>query len=252
MRRKLSAVIITKDEEHNIERCLRSLDWVDEIVVVDSGSADRTVEICERYGCRVVETEWPGFGKAKRLAVSSASNDWVMSVDADEEVPPELAREIEGVLSRDEIHDGYKVRHRPLYLGKWIKHSGWTGKYKLRLFDRRKGNYTEDLVHETVKLDGRVGRLEGSLNHYGYPDMATVLRKGHAFAEVGARVLREKGKRPSLLSAYTHSTWKFLKMYVFGKGFLDGKMGLTLAMNEAYVVYLKYRMHREMNREKEE
>jgi len=240
MKRPISAAIITKNEEANIERCLRSLAWVDEIVVVDSGSTDRTLEICEAYNCRIIRTEWLGYGPNKRLAVSSTSNHWVLAVDADEEVTPELAREIQDLLSRDRTRGGYKIRWRSMYLGKWISHSGWGSFRKLKLFDRTLGNYTEDLIHETVELEGEVGRLRSPLNHYTYPDRATVVRKMEAHATMAAEVLWARGKRPSALTPYLHAGWTFFRMYFLKVGFLDGKIGLVLAGDYAHTVYLKY------------
>jgi glycosyltransferase involved in cell wall biosynthesis len=239
-RRRLSAAIITKDEEANIERCLKALSFADEIVVVDSGSTDRTIEICKQYGCRVVRTGWMGFGRNKQMAVDSASNDWVLSIDADEEVTPELAREIEAVLSGDSIRSGYKIRWLSCYLGKWIRHSGWGSKYKLKLFDRTKGRFTDDMLHETVNLDGEAGRLKAVLRHYTYPDLDAVARKAQAYADMAAGEMYSEGKRASLADAYLHAFWTYLKTLFFNLGFLDGWMGHVLATNTAYAVFLKY------------
>ena len=239
----VSAAIITKNEQANIERCLKSLAWVDEIVVVDSGSTDQTLDICRRYNCRVVEGPWLGYGPNKRLAVNSTSNDWVLAVDADEEVTRELAREIQAVLSSHRPEsgvNGYKIRWRSMYLGKWIRHSGWSSFYKLKLFRRSKGNYTEDVMHETVKLEGKFGRLSSPLNHYTYPDRATVARKMEANTTMAAEVLWSRGKRPGRLAPYVHGGWTFLRMYVLKVGFLDGGIGLVLARDYARTVYLKY------------
>ncbi|MFC1799713.1 glycosyltransferase family 2 protein [Candidatus Eisenbacteria bacterium] len=243
MMRKISAAIVTKDEERNIERCLKSLEWVDEIVVVDSGSTDRTLEICEKYGCRIVKTEWLGFGPTKQLAVDSVSNDWVLSIDADEEVTGELAREIQETLSGEEVKAGYKIRWLSMYLGKWIKRSGWNKQYKPKLFNTTKGRFTDAFVHETVKIDGEVGRLKHPLRHYTYPDLDTVRSKMESQANWGAQALDQKGIRPSRLNAYAHAGWTFVRTYVLSAGFLDGHIGLTLAKNRAYTVYLKYIRH---------
>jgi len=248
MKRPISAAIITKNEEANIERCLRSLAWTDEIVVVDSGSTDRTVEICERHNCKVTRARWLGYGPNKRMAVNATSNDWVLAVDADEEVTPELAREIQDILSSDSPKDGYKIRWRSMYLGHWIAHSGWSSFYKLKLFRKSKGNYTEDVMHETVRLDGEFGRLRGPLNHYTYPDRATVVRKMEANTTMAAEVLWTKGRRPSVWTACLHAGWTFFRMYVVKAGFLDGKIGLILARDYAQTVYLKYIKCRAMGR----
>lgn len=240
MKRPISAAIITKNEEANIERCLRSLAWVDEIVVVDSGSTDRTLQICEAYNCKIIRTGWLGYGPNKRLAVSSTSNQWVLAVDADEEVTPELAREIQDTLASTPVLDGYKIRWRSMYMGRWIRYSGWGSFRKLKLFNKTMGNYTEDLVHETVRLEGRVGRLKSALNHYTYPDRATVLRKMEAHSTMAAEVLRARGRRPSAITPYLHAGWTFFRMYILKVGILDGKIGLVLASDYARAVYLKY------------
>jgi glycosyltransferase involved in cell wall biosynthesis len=251
-RRKLSAVIITKDEERNIERCLRALTFVDEIVVVDSGSTDRTLEICERYGCRIIRAGWMGFGRNKGLAVASASNDWVLSVDADEEVTPELAREIEATLSRDRVKCGYKIRWLSWYLGKWIRHSGWNRKYKTKLFDRTHGTFSDAPLHERVNLDGEVGKLRNVLKHYTYPDLDTAVAKAHAYAEMAADEMFREGRRSSILGAYLHATWAYVKTCILNLGFLDGWVGHVLATNTAYAVFLKYLKLWEKGRDAEE
>jgi glycosyltransferase involved in cell wall biosynthesis len=248
MKRPISAVIITRDEERNIERCLASLGWADEILVVDSGSTDRTVEICRRRGSKVITAEWLGFGRTKRLAVASAAHDWVLSVDADEEVTPELGKEIVATLSHERVKDGYKVVRLAMYLGKWIHHCGWGGRYTLRLFDRTKGTFTEDIIHEQVKIDGEVGKLTHVLKHYTYPDLETVARKTEVFAEAGAQALHARGKRSSLAGAYLHAVWTFVRVYIVKAGFLDGRIGLVLATNYAHEVYLKYLKAWEKNR----
>jgi glycosyltransferase involved in cell wall biosynthesis len=239
-RRNLSAAIITKDEEANIERCLDGLGFVDEIVVVDSGSTDRTLEICERHGCRIIRTGWMGYGKTKQLAVDSVSNDWVLSVDADEEVTPELAREIETVLSGETVLAGYKIRWLSCYLGKWIRFSGWNRKYKLKLFNRTKGSFTDDMLHETVNIEGRTGRLRCVLRHYTHPDLDTITRKAYLTSEMAAEAMYAEGKRSSILNAYLHGTWTYIKIFIFNLGFLDGWVGHALATNTAYAVFLKY------------
>lgn len=251
MSHKISAVIITKDEEANIERCLLSLDWVDEIVVVDSGSKDNTLAIAQKFDCRIINTEWLGFGPTKKLAVNSAQNDWVLSIDADEEVTPELKEEIKNIFDSGNLLQGYRIKWLSFYLNKWIKHSGWNRNFKLKLFNRKYGNFNDAMIHEKVLLNGKIGRLKSELKHYTYPDLKTVMNKTISYADIGARGLAEKNKSPSLYSAYFHGASVFIKLYFLNLGFLDGRIGIVLATNYAFAAYLKYLRYWEMNFEKE-
>ncbi|HDH96448.1 MAG TPA: glycosyltransferase family 2 protein, partial [Proteobacteria bacterium] len=163
----LSVVIIAYNEEANIERALASVAWADEIVVVDSGSTDRTVEICRRHGARVIERPWEGFIAQKNFALAQAENEWVLSIDADEEVSPRLAESIKSVLAGDGRFDGYMVKRRVFYLGRWINHCGWYPDWRVRLVRKSKARWVGDQVHETLEVDGAVGRIaDGDLNHY--------------------------------------------------------------------------------------
>ncbi len=242
-----SVVIITKNEEHNIERCLKSVQWADEILVVDSGSIDQTVHICRKFNCRIIESEWLGYGRTKKLAVDSASHDWIFSIDADEEVTDELRAAIQKILEKPEFH-GFAVRRRSFYLGKMIRYCGWHRDYPLRLFNRQSGNFNEKAVHESVRVTGKVGRIEALLLHYTYPSIQSHIVKMNRYAELGARNLWEKGKSSTIASAILRSFAKFLKMYIVQMGFLDGKIGFLLSYHSAFGVYLKYVKLWEMRR----
>ncbi len=235
----LSVVIITKNEAKNIERCLKSVAWADEIVVADSGSTDGTVEICRAYRCRTVQAEWAGFGPVKKLAVNAAGHDWIFSIDADEEVTPALRTEIERILRQPDF-DGYEIRRTSFYLGRMIRHCGWNRDYPLRLFNRRLGNFNDRLVHEFVVLRGSKGRIEAPLLHYTYPTLSTHISKMDRYSELGAETLLQKGKHGVLSYAILSGVAKFIKMYLLQAGFLDGKAGLILSLNSAFGVYLKY------------
>lgn len=237
---KISAVIITKNEEKNIERCLNSLQWTDEIIIVDSGSVDKTIEICQRYECKIITTEWLGFGKTKRLAVDSAKYDWILSIDADEEISPGLKNRIKEIFLRGPKCNGYKIKRISYYLDKRIKHSGWGKEYKLRLFNRKYGNFNERTVHESVTIKGETGTIQEPIYHYPYPTVKVHLEKMNLYAQIFAEENSKKGKRSSITGAVFHSVSKFIKMYLLQFGFLDGKVGLLLALNSAYGVFLKY------------
>ncbi len=246
--KKISAVIITKNEAHNIGRCIDSLHWADEIVVVDSGSTDETMDICRSYGAKVIEAEWRGFGRTKQLAVNSAQHDWVFSIDADEEVTPELAGRIQSILSGENTVPGYRIKRNSFFLGKMIRFSGWNRDYQLRLFNRKYGNFNDKRVHESVKIKGTVGKIEERILHYTYPTLSSYIKKMDFYSTLGAETLKDKNKKAGIFGALFHAKIKFIKMYFINLGFLDGKAGLALAINSAFSVYLKYLKLWQMNR----
>ncbi len=237
---KLSAVIITLNEEANIERCLKSLDWVDEILVVDSGSTDRTVEICEKYGTRVLKTEWLGFGRTKHFAVSQARNDWIFSIDADEEVTPRLRDAIRKLLSNPEPRVAYRIKRIPYYLGRRIRFSGWQNDYPLRLFNRQYGNFNFKDVHEAVQFNGSVRRLDAPLNHFTYPSVSSHIQKMDRYTTLSVQETVQKHRRITVPGAVLRACFRFFKMYVLKCGFLDGRVGFILCFNSAFGIYLKY------------
>jgi glycosyltransferase involved in cell wall biosynthesis len=237
---KLSVVIIACNEEKNIERCLKSVLWADEIVAADSGSTDGTVAICERYGCRVLRTPWLGFSRTRQFATSGASHYWILSVDADEEVSDGLRTEIQALLKTPPPFRGYAIPVRSFFLGKPIRHSGWSRESHVRLFHRKYGAYTDRPVHEGVRVEGGKGVLKGILWHYPYPTLQVYIRKMNQYSELGAESLRGRGKAPSPFGAVLHGIAKFVKMYAAQGGFLDGPEGFVLATVSAASVTFKY------------
>ncbi|HOE91206.1 MAG TPA: glycosyltransferase family 2 protein [Candidatus Cloacimonadota bacterium] len=239
--KKISAVLITKNEEHNIERCLNSLKFADEIVVYDTGSTDRTVEICEKNNCVVFKTDkWDGFGIAKRTAVSFASNDWVFVIDADEEVSEALNHYLESFKKNENTLYAYRIKRTSYYLNKRIKYSGWQRDYTLRLFNRKHANFNEKIVHESVVCTTPIGHVKALLLHYPYPHLQIHINKTMLYAKLGGQQAFDKGKKSGVCYAILNGISKFLKMYIFNLGFLDGKEGLILAINSAFSNYLKY------------
>lgn len=236
MNNKISATIITYNEQANIEKCLKSLSWVDEIVVVDSFSDDNTVAICEKYNCKTIQTEWKGFGKTKKYAVDAASNDWILSVDADEEVTIQLKEKIQNTLIAPEYY-GYNIKRRSHYLGKEIKHCGWNRDYPLRLFNRQFANFNDKDVHESVVLSGKKGRIHEAFLHFTYPTISSHISKMNRYTDLASL---NNDKNFSLITSFLFGINKFLKMYLLQKGFLDGKHGFLLCLNSAFGVYLKY------------
>lgn len=239
----ISSVIITYNEEQNIERCLRSLLPVsDEIVIVDSGSQDRTVEIAESLGARIFFKKFTGFGEQKAYAVEKASNDWVLSIDADEVLSPELQESILQVKQNPKYR-GYNLNILTNYCGKWIRHCGWYPKHKLRLLNRKHGSINHNLVHEGFSMNDKhehLGMLHGDLLHHSYKTISDHSRKIQLYSELAARNSVEKGKTISLFKIIFWPRWVFFYHYVIRMGFLDGYWGYVLCKNISYESFIKY------------
>lgn len=236
----LSVIIITKNEADNIRACLESASWADEIIVVDSGSADDTVAICKELGAQVYVHDWPGFGKQKNRALGYATKDWVLSLDADERVTPELQAQIMSAMAEAKCA-GYYLPRFSQFCGKFIRHSGWYPDYVLRLFRRGTANFSGDLVHEKLLLNGTTGKLHSPLLHYSYRTADDVERKVQHYAASAARQMSSAGKRATLLDAPLRGGWAFLRTYLLRLGLLDGKAGLAIARMNARTTYLKYK-----------
>jgi len=236
----LTGVVITKNEEDRIARCLDSLAFCDELLVVDSHSTDRTRELAGAAGARVIERDWPGYGPQKAFAVASASQDWVLCLDADERLDERLRGEIEALRAAGfPGHAGWSAPRCSRYLGRWIRHGTWYPDRQLRLFDRRRGNWNDAPVHERVELAGSVGRLAGEILHEPYRALADHLRTIERYTDLAAERDHARGKRARALDLVTRPAWRFLRFYVLERGFLDGWRGLLLAYLAAHYVRLK-------------
>jgi len=237
----VSVIVITLDEEHVIADCLESVRWADEIVVLDCGSTDRTVEICRSYTDRVYETDWPGFGIQKNRALSHARCDWVLSLDADERVTPALAEEIRDCLPGSG-ENGLVIPFQSSYLGRFMRHGDWSNERHLRLFRWTAGRFSDDPVHERLIVDGEIGGLDNPILHHSFATVEEVQDKVSRYSTAGAERRFASGKRSSLLKALSHATWTFFRGYVLKAGFLDGREGFLLAVSNAegsYYTYLK-------------
>ncbi len=235
----LSVVIITKNEESYIAKCLESVKWVDEIIVLDSGSTDKTVEICKQFTPHVFEMDWQGFGVQKQRALNKATSDWVLSIDADEIISPELRTEIEYGINHNQ-YDAFLLPRLSSYCGKFIKHGGWYPDYILRLFRRELGYFTDDVIHERVIFEGGIGKLNTPILHESYSDLSEVLEKINSYSSLNAQKLFERDVKSSLSKAIFRGLWKFIQTYFVKAAFLDGKHGLMLAISSAESVYYKY------------
>lgn len=240
---KLSAVIITLNEERNIGRCLESLQAVaDEVVVVDSYSSDATPIICARYGARLVSQEWEGYVATKNRGNQLATHDLILSIDADEALSPELAASIQAIKNQGILHQAFSMNRLMNYCGQWIRHGGWYPDTKVRLFDRREARWTGKKVHETLELspETEVVHLEGDLLHYSFYTPEEHRQQMEKFARLSAEEMTEAGKKASWLQAVTHTGWKFLRDYLLKAGFLDGKNGFVISRTNAHGVWYKY------------
>ncbi len=240
---RLSVVIITFNEETNIRRTLESVTWADEIVVVDSGSTDRTVEICREYTDRVIPQEWLGFSAQKNFAIDSSTGDWVLSLDADEPVEPMLSEEIRDIIASPAALDGYFIPRKTFFLGKQIRHGGWYPDYNLRLFRKGKGRFEDRAVHEAVKVNGTTGRTGYAIEHYAYPDLSSYMSSINKYSSLAVDVMSQRGIsgfKSGLLNITLRPVFTFVLKYFFRRGFLDGKHGLVLNLFHSYYVFAKY------------
>lgn len=248
MRPPLSVCIVAMNEQDNIEECLASADFAQEWIVVDSHSTDATREKAAARGARVVERDWPGHVQQKNFAIDQASNDWVLCLDADERVSPELRASILAALERPQEADGYEMARRTWYLGRWIRRGGWYPDRKIRLFRRSKGRWGGVNPHDHVHVEGRVGRLAGDLLHYSYRSISDHLRTIDSFTTIAAKEKHAAGRRAGIVDLTLRPFGKFLRMYVLKAGFLDGVPGLVVAVTGAFYVFLKYAKLRETDR----
>jgi len=248
---KLSAILITKNEEANLERCLRSVAWVDEIIVVDTDSTDATVEIARSFKAKVYSPEWKGFGPAKQYALDQAAGEWILSIDADEEVSFTLKNEIIQLLEKVPPHIGYNIPRKTQFLGRWILHSGWYPDYVLRLFRRDAGNFTSALVHEKVEVVVSTGRLHNPLMHYSYPTLEDYTRKLDQYSTLGAEEMFKAGKKWSPYYLALKPFISFWRKLIFQKGWRDGWEGFLIAYLTSTGTLLKYAKLRSLHLEAE-
>lgn len=243
---KLSVIIITYNEERNIEACLKSVCWADEIIVVDSFSTDRTVAIANKFTDKIFKHPFHGYGKQKAFALSKAREEWVLSIDADERVPQALKEEIEMAISNSAIA-GYYLPRKNFFCGHWIRHSGWYPDYQLRLFKREKARFDERFVHEKVIVEGRVGYLKSPLTHYTYNSLSEYFEKMQRYVDLWAKDKKQQGKKGGIGKGFLHGFWTFFKMFFLQAGFLDGRQGLLLASLYAAYTLAKYARLEELN-----
>jgi glycosyltransferase involved in cell wall biosynthesis len=234
----VSVTVITLNEAEHIEACLASVAWADEVLVVDSGSTDDTVARARRCGARVEVRAWPGYAAQKNWAAEQATSDWILSIDADERVTAELAREIRDVLAAPQA-DGYRIPRMTRHLGRWIRTTDWYPDYQLRLYDRRRARWTPRRVHESVEADGPVGRLSHDLQHYAYRDLSHHHATMDRYTTLAAAEMFDAGRSATLADLAFHPLAAFVRNYVLRRGFADGTTGFVISAMNAYYVFLK-------------
>ena len=247
---KLGALVLTYNEADNISECLASLEWVDQLVVVDSYSDDGTKELVKEYTNQVYQREFDDFASQRNFGLSKLSTEWVLVVDADERVTPELQTEIEEVLENPQV-EGYRIPRKNYFLGKWIKYCGWYPDYTLRLF-KSKNNHYSGLVHEGLDLVGKVEELDNTLLHYTYRNLEHYLDKSNHYTTLDAQKKYQAGKQKGLLYILLRPIVEFIKKYFLKKGFLLGAQGLILSVLSSYYQFLKYAKLWEKNKDSDE
>jgi glycosyltransferase involved in cell wall biosynthesis len=237
---KISAVVISENEEHNIDRCLKSLLFCDEIILVDSNSTDQTRELAKKYTKHIVLRAWSGYSDQKNFANGLAENDWVLSVDADEEVSPELKREINLILSGENSYSAFHAPRKTYHSGKWIRYGGWYPNRLVRLFRKSEGTWVGDELHERWNTQGRVGKLENHIHHFSFRNIFDQVERNNRYSSLGAVSLAKRGKKFSLWKICTKPPLKFFETYLLKFGFRDGFPGFLISVSAAYSVFLKW------------
>lgn len=248
-KRPISLVIITLNEEENIARCIKSVPWADEVIVLDSGSTDRTREIAESLGAKVHVQDFLGFRDQKQKATDLAKNDWILSLDADEALSLALSQEILYTFDTTPIQDGYTMPRLSFHLGRWIKHGGWYPDRQLRFFNRKQAKWAGGHVHEHIEC-ANIGRLKNNLLHYVFRDLKHQVDANNRYSTLGAQDLYDRKKKFSIVKLIVKPVSKFLETYIWKHGFLDGLPGFIISVGAAYSVFLKFAKLKELEWQK--
>jgi glycosyltransferase involved in cell wall biosynthesis len=236
---RLSVTVITLNEAHRLRRCLESVAWADELVVVDAESGDKTVQVAREFTDRVVVRPWAGFAAQKNFALDQCTGEWILSLDADEEAAPELRAEIMTTIAGARACDGYAVRRRNIFLDRWIRHGGLYPDWQVRLFRRGRGRFEARAVHESVSVAGSLGRLSGHLVHRSYEGVSDFVERANRYSSLAAEQMIREGRRVRAGELVAKPLGRFLSMYLLRRGVLDGRRGLLLASLYAYYVFMR-------------
>ena len=237
---KVTVTVITRNEGGNIGAALESVRWADEIVVVDSESTDDTVAIARQFTDKVIIKPWPGYVAQKNFAAQQATNDWILSLDADERVSPELKAEIQQLLATEPAAAGFRIPRVTFHFGRWIRSTDWYPDYQLRLYDKRRAAFAGRLVHESVRAEGTVGQLRGELRHHAYRDIAHHLQAMDRYTTLAAQQMYEDGRRATWIDILVTPRLTFFRNYILRGGFRDGMAGLVISAMNSYYVGLKF------------
>lgn len=248
----ITAFIVCCNEEAHIERCLQSVAWCEEIIVVDSGSTDKTLEICKKFTSQIFHREWTGYVEQKQFALSQCTGEWILNLDADEEISPELKEEVQQVLARDKLgkvkENGFFISRVVFYLGRWWRKGGWYPEYRLRFARRHKTSWAGTDPHEKAIVEGPTGKLKGELLHYTYKNITDQIARLNRYSSTAAQQLYVKGKKASVSKLIGRPLARFFKFYILKRGYRDGVAGFIVALLETYYVFLKYVKLWELNR----
>jgi glycosyltransferase involved in cell wall biosynthesis len=247
---RISATIIVRNEEANIAEVCESVAWADEIVVIDSDSTDRTVEIAKKFTDKIFNREFKGYKDKHEFADAQATGDWIFWIDADERVSDELQNSIANLRNKadSELADGYKISRKTFFMNRWIRHCGWSPDYQMRLYRKDKSHWDGVAPHQTARVDGRVETLDGELLHYTKRDLSEYHRVLDSYATLAAEQLAAEGKTVGSFSIFTSSVAAFIRTYLLKQGYRDGVPGFMISMFTAYGVFLKYAKVWEKNR----
>jgi hypothetical protein len=240
----VSVTIITLNEEENLPHAIKSVEWAEEVIVVDSGSTDKTVEIAKKLGAKVIHNSWSGYGQQKNFAQKQASHEWILNIDADEVVPQELAYEIQNSLTSVAEGKlkalGFYFPRKTFYLGRWIQYGGWYPNYLVRLAHRTFASWTEPNVHEELRVQGEVQSLSSPLHHFAFSSIQDQILTNLRFSRLGSQDLKKTGQQPSISRLILKPIGKFLETYIVKRGFMDGLAGFIISVNVAHSMFLKY------------
>ena len=245
---KISVVIITKDEERNIRDCLESIKWADEIVVVDNGSTDRTLSICREYRARIFQEEWKGYSGQKNSAIEKAGNEWVLNLDADERVSPDLRQEMQKNLEENHSVDGYWIPRKNFFLGRWIRYCGWYPDLNLRFFRKSRGRFGQRAVHERVEVQGKTSALTQPLIHETYRSLGDFFQRMDRYSTLAAQEMQQQRREFRLVDVVFRPPLTFLQMYLLRAGFLEGYLGFVLSVLYSYYTFAKYTKLKELRK----